>query len=306
MVNFKRNKGPTVRVQQGTYQKVLAKKLLSQLMGAFFIIALIYLSLTATVLRFVPIVADDGKLPGGFDFVLAKNSSFNSGVVPAGKQALITLDSEVEIKDTILDNLSYSISPQKDTAVVTVLAGPAGKIQWAKKTGAIAVNGSVLPLVLPEDPGKKFLVNEYIATCVSGNCQPGATIWFQQKQLYGVTVAKRDFNNDPDLDEIKDVLDEGQAPAAPTSTAPPTPVTRPSVDVIFAEMKKVNPTSKDKQLRCSAKVLYKSKFTNQGVNEYLSSIANGGGQVVFTNPADESVMRGPFLNKTAACLGMER
>lgn len=167
----------SVRVAQGTYQKALVQKLVSQLIIALVALLVVYLCFAATLVRFVP--SDAG-------FVLTKNNTNRGGTLPANSQALVSLDPEAVVGDSMVDRLKQSFVPQKPTAVVEVLAGPIGRVKWTKSL--LTVNGKALKTNFAQDPQLEYLEDQYIAVCVAGACEPGSAVLFTSPQIIGVPV----------------------------------------------------------------------------------------------------------------------
>lgn len=176
----KKNSGtPTIRVSQSTYQKTVLKEILAKVVLAFIGVLLIYLVVAAFLMRVMPTSAG---------LILTKNNTYPGAILPLNSQILVDLNPEAVSTVGPLDNLKSAFIPQKNVALVEVLAGPIGELKWA--SNVLTVDGK--PLVPPfyDDPNKKFLENEYIGVCIAGDCTPGLPLIFGQNQTKGVPLTQ--------------------------------------------------------------------------------------------------------------------
>ena len=180
-MKFGKKKDPTVegsvRVAQGTYQKALVTKLLLQLGLALLALVLVYLCFAATIVRVVPSSA--GMVP-------LKNNTYPGGQLPVNSQILIRLDGNDPVGSSVRDRLQQAVVPQKPSALVSVLAGPIGRVKWTG--GILTVNGKVMSAPFPTDPHLEYLNSQYVAVCIKGDCTPGSAIVFEPSQVLGVPL----------------------------------------------------------------------------------------------------------------------
>lgn len=250
----KKNTGTSVRIAQKTYQKTLLKKFGAQVFGALFIVLLVYVAFAATVIRVVPTTSAG--------FPLIKNNTFEGGIIEPNTQILARLDGQV-VEDSLLANIKYSFLPQSDLAIVEVLAGPTGRVQW-NKNGVLAVDGKAMEVAFPVDPERPYLKNEYVAVCVQGDCLRGAPVFIPAQSIYGVTLSKKSFRNAPDFTKVEEATkDPGRDAAGRLSEK--------------AILDKISPLSEKLggpkgYPPCAAREIYTSKVSNQGVEDLIAAM----------------------------------
>lgn len=166
----------SIRVSQGTYQKALLTKFLSQLIVAIIGLLLVYVCFAATIVRFVPSSAG---------IILTKNNTYPGAEIPEKAQVLISL-SDIEVKTGLADRLKQAFIPQKPSALVQILAGPDGRVKWTG--GLLTVNNLPLSVPFPQNPDLKFLEGQYVSVCLKGDCTPGTSIIFKTSQTIGVAI----------------------------------------------------------------------------------------------------------------------
>ena len=156
---------------------------------------LVYLAFAATIMRVVP-TSDAGLVP-------VKDNTEVGGLIPAETEVLIAMDG-AKVDQSIKGNLTNSLLPRSNAAVVLVHAGPTGKVTQGPK-GEVTVGGKLLPVTLPEGFTEiGFLKDEYLGTCVAGACAYGEPVLFPVTSLYGLTLEKSDFSHGPKFDNLND------------------------------------------------------------------------------------------------------
>lgn len=192
----------SIRVAQGTYQKTLLKKFLTQVLVACFGVLLVYLCFAATIIRFVPSSAG---------VILVKNNTYPGGEIPHNAEVLIAPG--VEVGDSMIDRLRQSLIPARPSALVSVKAGPIGEVKWTG--GVLSVKGEPLDIPFAMDPDINFLDNQYIGVCISGDCVPGGPVIFSADDLLGVplkqghvvpNVKRIEVTGRPNTNQIKEAL----------------------------------------------------------------------------------------------------
>ena len=179
------NPAKNIRVAQGTYQKALLKKLVSQLLIAIIGLFVVYLCFAATIVRFVPSSAG---------IVLTKNNTYPGSELPENAQVLISLGEE-DVKTGLGDRLKQSFIPQDSAALVSVLAGPTGRVKWTGQQ--LTVNEEPVAVNFAEDPNVPFLEGQYIAICIKGDCAPGSPVIFEKGKVIGVPIQQNAVVPDP-------------------------------------------------------------------------------------------------------------
>jgi hypothetical protein len=115
-----------------------------------------------------------------FGFVLTKDPTIKMGGIPAGKTELVSLESNVRATDSIKNKMIAGFTPHKNTAIVKIVAGPAGRLHIDDKTGLASINGKVIkntskPVEYDElEKNHFFLTNQYYVQCLKGSCIVGS------------------------------------------------------------------------------------------------------------------------------------
>lgn len=174
-----------IRVSSTIYQRTLVSRILTNSILALLMLFFVYLCFALTIVRFVPSSAG---------FVLTKNNTYSGSIVPAGDQALVSLGEE-PVKDDLANNLKISIIPQSPSALIDIVAGPAGKVKWTD--GLLLVDGKPIKgLEFPKDPEIDRLIDQYIGTCIKGDCEPGSPVIVGSDKILGIPVTQKDYSFD--------------------------------------------------------------------------------------------------------------
>lgn len=84
------------------------------------------------------------------------------------------------------DRLLQSVTPQQNTALVQVISGPFGVFKW--NGDAVNVNGRTLPTNNGLLKERKSLNQEYVGTCIAGDCNHGGLVIFKSDRVLGVPL----------------------------------------------------------------------------------------------------------------------
>lgn len=175
-----------VRVAKSAYRKVVIKQFASVISLSLIGLFLLYGAFAATLLRVVPTTTAG--------FVPVKNVTYPGGNIPAEKEVLISVGNAQG--KTIGDRLKQSFILTDDAAIVKVIAGPNGTLDWVEPD-ILTVNGVPTGVHLKPEEGKrsplvtrdsKFLKSEYLAVCVKGDCVVGDGLIFNKDKIIGVPL----------------------------------------------------------------------------------------------------------------------
>jgi hypothetical protein len=169
---------PKIRVTHGLQRKFIATKAARNIGLALVMLIVVYLCFAITIVRFVPT---------SFGLVLTKNNTYAGNILPSNSQVLI--NPGVTVKTNILGRLKESFIPTSHAQLLEVLAGPTGTINWTKPN-ILAVNGQVLTAKFPQNPGIKYLNNQYIGVCLKGYCTVGQPVIFDASNVLGIPENK--------------------------------------------------------------------------------------------------------------------
>lgn len=111
-----------IRVSSSALTKHLLKKLKYLIFASVALILTLWIVVSATVVRFV--FTENGAILVHEDYSVG-------GVIPNSSTLLVTTDKE-PLNKSILGNMIYSVTPQKNTCSVTVLAGNEGRLTMLK------------------------------------------------------------------------------------------------------------------------------------------------------------------------------
>lgn len=176
-----------VRVSKSTYGKLVFKRVLRSLGVGVLFLGILYLCLSATLLRVVPTF--DGLVP-------VKNMTYRGGIAPEG--AVLLVSQEKNQKDNPLDRLRQAFVPDSSAVVVKVVAGPYGKLNWAPPN-ILTVEGVPSKVPFPKtsdgkspiaDKDEPYLKDEYYVECIKGACEPGTGLIIQKDKIYGTVITK--------------------------------------------------------------------------------------------------------------------
>lgn len=175
---------PKVRVSKTALGGAVFKKIAFFISLAAIGIFAIYTIFALTLFRVIP--NTDGVGIANYA-IPVKNNTYPGGVVPAGSQIVVNTQSPQG--EGILDRAMQGFIPQKNLALVTVEAGPFGKID-ASENGVFTVDGSPIDGILPEgtDLEKTFLDKEYVVKCAEGECAEGDILIIPEDNIYGIPV----------------------------------------------------------------------------------------------------------------------
>ena len=115
-----------------------------------------------------------------FGFVLTKDPTIRMGGIPSGKTELVSLKSNVRATESIKSKMIAGFTPHKNTAIVKIVAGPAGRLHIDDKTGLASIDGKTLkntskPIGYDELEENHFLLtNQYYVQCLKGSCSAGS------------------------------------------------------------------------------------------------------------------------------------
>lgn len=172
-----------VRVSSGVLAKLLSVTAVRWIGIGLAIIGIVYLCFAATLLRVV-LLRDNSITP-------VKNITFQGSIAPVGAKVLV--DPYTPHNGGILDHLKQSLTPSRQASVVTVEAGPIGKIQYAEPI--LTVDGKTVTNVtkehynnMTEGRESNYLKDEYVVRCVKGNCIPGKVFIVSKSHIIGQTL----------------------------------------------------------------------------------------------------------------------
>lgn len=177
---------PQIRVAKSAYRKIVFKKVVSVLGYTVVGVLVLYLCFAATIMRVVPTTSGAGLVP-------VKENTFPGSNIPTGETILV--DTVNEQNSEYLDRLRQAFVPSKTATVVEVVAGPYGSFKWLE-SGIITVDGELTKAYMSEKPmksedePKEKLLNEYLAVCVSGDCNPDEAIIVSADNVYGLTLTE--------------------------------------------------------------------------------------------------------------------
>lgn len=170
----------TIRIGKRTFRKIVVKKTLINILSAVLVIAFVYFSIAATIVRFVP------QSSNLLSPILIKSNNYDGGIIPENKTILISMNNKIE--HDMMSNLKNSVIPQSGTSIVKVIGGPFGKID-IPAPGVVSLDGKPYTLDTVGEP-PQFLENQYLVTCIEGTCNPGVSFVVPSEYIYGVTAHK--------------------------------------------------------------------------------------------------------------------
>lgn len=177
---------PSIRVSKSAYRKYMFKKIYDILGYIIIALLIIYLCFAITILRIVPSMSGTGLVP-------IKNMNYSGGIIPEGNKLLISSE---KVDNSIFGKLKQTFIPSKDYSVVKVKAGPYGKLTWAEP-GIISVDGKILDVSYPpqekgknplEENEQNYLKDQYVVSCISGNCQVNQGYIISKDNIVGVPL----------------------------------------------------------------------------------------------------------------------
>ena len=180
---------PEVRITRSTYGRLIVRRVLK--MVGFFLLALIilYICFAATWMRVVPTVSGSGLVP-------VKNVTYDGGIIPSDVEILV--DRAAPQGKGLLSHLKQAFIPSDDAAVVRVIEGPYGELQWGQPN-ILTVDGNPIGVPFPADSEGKspidefnpFLRDEYVVECISGACNEGEAFIVKRDHVYGVLLVSK-------------------------------------------------------------------------------------------------------------------
>lgn len=200
------SKTPKMTVSSATVVKAAIKRSFGVLKTVIAILVLLYVALALTVVRVIPGF-------GGAGMVLSKEGNYYGDIIPVSQSNGVKEEAVIDLVNSydstsLLDKFKIAFVPNPNTAVVEVVAGPTGKLEWVEPN-LVFVNGvqidGFMPAVEkreedlligdempPRNPfaGVDFLNNYYLGVCVSGACEEGRIIPFERGQVMGTPIAK--------------------------------------------------------------------------------------------------------------------
>lgn len=140
------------------------------------VVAVLYVSLAATLVRFVP--GDNGEL------TLVRSGTFVGGIPEKGDDIFISMSQPAD--NSFSGKLTQAFSGVPDAAILTVVAGPHGSVSNDPSTGELLIEGNPTGsnLQVPRED-EYFLKNEYLVYCVSGACEEGKAYIVPQDYIIG-------------------------------------------------------------------------------------------------------------------------
>ena len=149
-------------------------------------IIVVYLGFAATLMRVI-VTADNG-------FNLVRDAKYTSGAIPKGTPVLLDMKN-ADVGDGPLNNIKNSFSVHFNTAKVVVASTNHGQIIQDKENQTITVGSDLIQGELENDLRgiETYLNQEFVAYCVSGDCNPGNYFIASQKQVLGELLDKKDF-----------------------------------------------------------------------------------------------------------------
>lgn len=172
-----------VRVARDVYFKNIRRRIIMMLQLGFGALFIVYLCFAATILRVIPSFESPG-------FIAVKNLNDDGGIAQPGTQLLVsTVDKEV--KSGFGSRFVQAFIPTQNTAIVNVVGGPYGRVQWNE---AFTVLDNNPVLVKMSDNGTAYLNNDYLVECVKGDCEKTKGFIVSMNSVYGETVSREGGN----------------------------------------------------------------------------------------------------------------
>lgn len=176
---------PQIRVSKSFYARAVVGRILKGVGLVVVGAVVLYLCFSVTLLRVT--IGRAGVIP-------VKNVTYPGGVLPAG--STVVVDRSATHDGSPVDDLRQSFVYNGNSAVVTVAAGPYGRLTWAAP-GILTVDGKALGGFFPGnadgtspiDSSNPYLSNEYVGECVRGACDPGALFLFNGDHVLGVPLS---------------------------------------------------------------------------------------------------------------------
>lgn len=194
----KTNKPRQVRVANATFAKIVFSKVFRSIGVVFGVIALLYLCFAATIIRVIPATSSAG-------FVVVKNNTHDGGIIPVNTQAVVDMSEKQGA--TIPDRLKQSFIPNPNVAVVEILSGKTGELNWTYPN-ILTVGGVIMEAPMPPTKDNKspinnaekkvHLMNEYVVKCIKGACVEGQAFIIPETHVLGIPLVA---NN------VKDAMD---------------------------------------------------------------------------------------------------
>lgn len=196
------------RVDKKFVNKEVLKRLSKIPVTVLITVVATYFVLVISIFRVVPSTA-------GTELVPIKDITTKGGILPSDTQVLVNRAERADL--TVLGKIKSAFIPRGDLAVVKIIAGPYGEMKWnpphnmslivnkfKKEEGqkvsrhkeTIVIETPFLPLGeekrSPTYYGK-YLENQYLCTCISGACTPGAGLIIHRDGVLGELVFKREI-----------------------------------------------------------------------------------------------------------------
>ena len=168
-----RRKTPQVRIAKSTYGSLMATKILKAFGFGLLAIIVLYLCFASTIVRVLP-TTSIGLTP-------VKNITYPGGLIPSGET--VVADMQAEHGTELLDHLVQSVTPNGNVAKVRVEAGPWASFSW--KEGVVIYKDKILETSMPAEPESTDLQDDYLVTCLEGNCIPGQAYIISDGQVMG-------------------------------------------------------------------------------------------------------------------------
>lgn len=170
---------PQIRIAKNVYWRNAFKRLASVFSFLILTVVVIYLCFAVTILRVVPTTTDLG-------FVPVKNNTHPGGVAPPGSKLLMDLKEPQD--EGMLSHVKQAFLMHSDVALVEVVAGPYGKMNWAPG-GLVTVDGLPVPVLLEERPQEEYLKGEYLVVCLGGACVEGEGLLLPASHIIGEPIS---------------------------------------------------------------------------------------------------------------------
>lgn len=139
------------RVQTSAATRVLLRRAVRYVLYSLVALIAVYLVVATFAVRFIS---------AGSGHVLVRDPIFEGGQAPAGSVILVS-ENEPKMKPGLMRNFVDSVTHHPDAKVVTVEAGPFGKVE-KNKEGLTTVDGRVLSGSLDNPPS--YLGDQYIVS----------------------------------------------------------------------------------------------------------------------------------------------
>lgn len=152
----------------------IAKAVMTVLIFAIIAALGLYTALGSTLIRLTP------ETTGGY--TLVRNGTFLSGNPLNGD--MIYVSNSVPNDGSMGQRLKYSFSPLPDAATLETIAGPFGEITLDEE-GYIVFNGEGTEYHGQDQVKPRYLGNEFLALCVSGDCTPGDIYTIPKDNIHG-------------------------------------------------------------------------------------------------------------------------